>query len=112
MEITRGDYKKFKFQRKNKNNEVITEIPEKIFFTVKQNNYETNYLFQKRLNDGIEYTLDDHYYRIEILEQDTEKLAYGDYVYDIEIIVDGKTKTIKKDTIKITEETTHKANEV
>lgn len=34
MEITRGDTFEFRFQRKNQNKEVITEKPDKMYFTV------------------------------------------------------------------------------
>lgn len=112
MIITRGDYKLFKFQRKNKNKEVITDLPNKMYFTVKDSSYKKQVLFQKTLTNGITYT-QDNYYHIEILPEDTNNLDYGDYKYDIEIIYDdNKPKTIKKDIFTIDDEVTHKENEV
>ena len=35
MELIRGDTLKLKFQRKNKNGEVIKTKPDKLYFTVK-----------------------------------------------------------------------------
>ena len=37
MKMRRGDTKFYKFQRKDKNGEVITEKAEKVYFTVKKN---------------------------------------------------------------------------
>ena len=112
MKIRRGDYKLFKFQRKNKKKEIITDLPNKMYFTVKENEYKEKALFQKTLENGITYTTNDNYYHIEILPEDTDNLAYGNYKYDIEIIYDStKRKTLIVDELEITEEITHKNNE-
>lgn len=111
LSITRGDYKRFKFQRKNRQKEVITEMPEKMYFTVKQNENEKNVLFRKTLENGI--TKDaENYYHIEILPSDTDELEFGKYIYDIEIKNDNKPKTIKIGEFNVTLEVTHKENEV
>jgi hypothetical protein len=110
MEITRGDYKTFRFERKNKNQEVIMEKPEKMYLTIKNNSYEKKALIQKTLDDGIEF--EDGVYRVTFLPEDTDNLSFGDYIYDIEIINNGKPKTIKVDEFVIDKEVTHKENEV
>ena len=110
MEITRGDYKPFRFERKNKNKEVIMEKPQKMYLTIKNNSYEKKALIQKTLDSGIEF--EDGVYRVIFLPEDTENMAFGEYVYDIEVINDDKPKTIKIDKFIVTEEVTHKENEV
>ena len=58
IETIRGDTKKLKFQRKSTTNEVITEKPDKMYFTVKTGYYSKDYLFQKRLDTDIIYKLE------------------------------------------------------
>lgn len=113
IEITRGDHKSYKFLRKTKDGEIITEKPQKMYFTVKKSFYQSEFLFQKRLDEGITYTEQDYYYHFEIKPEDTDGLNFGDdYVFDIEIIEqNGKKKTIAKGKIKITEEVTFAENE-
>ena len=48
IEITRGDHKSYKFLRKTKDGEIITEKPQKMYFTVKKSFYQSEFLFQKR----------------------------------------------------------------
>lgn len=112
IEIIRGDTKTLKFQRRNKNGEVITEKPDKMFFTVKTGYYSKDYLFQKRLDDGISYNEDDNYYYFTIESSDTNELDYDDYVFDIEVINANTVKTIAKGTLKVEGEVTFAENEV
>lgn len=110
MEITRGDYDVFKFKR-TMNGEVIETMPDKVYFTVKRSEYEDDFLFQKRLNEGI--VIDkDFIYNVEITPEDTNDLDFGDYIYDIEIVAGDKPKTIDKGVFKITYEVTTAKNEV
>lgn len=110
MEFYRGDNFKFKFQRKNRNNEVITTLPRKLYFTVKENHYKTEFLIQKTLENGI-IKDEDNYYHVEILPEDTNNLKYKEYVYDIEVITDTYKKTIASGTLLLKEETTFVENE-
>lgn len=115
MEITRGDNKPFKFKRTRKSDKsVITELPKKMYITFKENSKTKVALFQKKLSDkSIIYSEEDNYYRFEILPEDTENLEYTTCYFDIEIITkDDKTRTISKGYLEITEEYTHKENEV
>ena len=110
MNITRGDTKSFKFQRKS-DGQPITTIADKIYFTVKETNYTNDMIFQKTIDD---MTFDEeYYYHFTILPEDTNDLEYGDYKYDIEVkIGDTYVKTISKGIFKIEDETTHATNEV
>ena len=110
MEITRGDSGNYKFQRKDENGNVITTIADKIYFTVKPNFKVFNATFQKTIDD---MTFDnDGTYHFTIDPEDTEKLEYGDYVYDLEVKNGDYKKTISKGIFKITEESTFVNNEV
>lgn len=109
MEITRGDTKALYFQRKVNGEPILTEAQE-VYFTIKNNYYEKNYLIQKTLDD---MTFDEEgKYHFVINPEDTDKLNYGDYVFDIEVKTDTYTKTIAKGIFKITEEVTFVENEV
>ena len=113
MEIVRGDNKSFKFQRKDKNGVVITTQPDEIYFTVKKDSTFSDALIQKSLKAGtITYDKPTQYYSFELTPSDTDNLSYGEYGYDIEIIVGGKKKTIVVGKLKVTEEYTHTINEV
>lgn len=110
MKIIRGDSKTFIFQRKDKDNNVITEKPNKMYLTIKQNEYEKQALIQKTFDNGIRFEEDTYY--VDFVPEDTDNLSFGEYVYDIEIINGDFVKTIKKDTFVIESEITHKENEV
>lgn len=113
MEITRGDNKTFKFQRKDSAGAVIKYPASEVFFTVKYTYNHTTFVIQKKLSEGtIVFSDSDFYYRFEIIPTDTDTLTYGDYVYDIERIYLGKKLTIAKGIFTITEEATFASNEV
>lgn len=110
MRIIRGDNKTFTFQRKDADGEVITEKPNKIYLTIKQNEFERKALIQKTFDNGIRFEEDTYY--VDFLPEDTDDLNFGEYVYDIEVIDNDYKNTIKKDVFIIESEVTHKENEV
>ena len=114
MNITRGDYKGFKFIRKDINDKVITDKPDEMYITIKRSFYEpSEKLIQKRLSTSeIKYDEETNYYSFELLPEDTNNLKYGDYYFDIEIKNGDKVKTIKKGTLKIEYEVTFASDEV
>lgn len=112
MEVTRGDYIRKKIQRQTLSKEVITEKPNKIYFTVKASEYKNAVLFQKTFENGITFDEKTGWYTIEILPEDTNNLNFGTYIYDIEIINDNKPKTIKIDNFIVTREVTYAKNEI
>lgn len=112
MKMIRGDTFEFRFQRQTSDKQIITNKPDKMFFTLKTNTYTNNFLFQKSLQDNtISYDEDTHYYNITIDPEDTNGLRYGKYYYDIEIINKGKVKTIAKGILEIEDEVTFASNE-
>lgn len=109
--IVRGDTKVLKFQRKNDDG-VITEKASEVYFTVKENSNKSDYILQKKLDDGIDFSTEDYYYRITISPEDTNKIYYGTYKYDIEVKEEEYTKTIDIGDFIVKEEVTFAENEV
>ena len=111
MKIIRGDYKVISFVRKDIDKEIIKEIPEKVYLTIKKNEFSKDVLIQKTLENGI--VIDENFnYNVEFVSSDTDNLPFGKYVYDIEIKNGDKPRTIKVDTFEICEEVTHAKDEV
>lgn len=110
INIIRGDTAKFKFQRRDKNNEIITTLPEKLYFTVKVDYSTEKYVLQKSLGNGIEVD-EDNWYHVTVQPEDTANLPYHQYVYDIEVVTEEYTKTVAKGYLLLSEEVTFKGNE-
>lgn len=109
MKQIRGDTRKYYFQRKNANGEVITSRPDSLYFTVKKDYRAEDFLIQKTLDD---MTLDeDGTYHFTIEPSDTDDLKYGSYVCDIQVTQDAIKTTILKDEFVIEEEVTFSSNE-
>ena len=111
MEIIRGDTKFFKFQRHYCDGETITDLPSKLFFTIKYDSNMEEYLIQKTIGDGIRFNSIDNYYYITLLPEDTDNLPYGNYYYDIEVITDNYKQTIARGNFDLTDEYTFARNE-
>ena len=113
MEIIRGDNKTFKFQRKDQNGNVILTQPDEVYFTVKKCCSMEAALIQKTLKAGtITFDKATGWYSFEIVPEDTDNLTYGEYGFDIEIIVGNKKKTIIVGKFIVKEEFTHACNEI
>ena len=110
MQIIRGDNDVFKFKRTDMDGNVITQRPDKMYLTVKENIYQEKALIQKTLENGIRFEGDTYY--VDFVPEDTDELSFGTYVYDIEVITEGIKKTIEKGEFIIDGEVTHKENEV
>lgn len=110
MEVIRGDSYAKMFARKS-GGAVIKTRADKVYFTVKKNHEAQNFIFQKTIDD---MRFDQNgYYHFDVEPADTDGLPYGDYVYDIEIIVgDDYKKTINKEGLfRVLPEVTHVLNE-
>ena len=112
MKFRRGDTFFIKFRRRDFNDETITHISEKMWFTVKENAYTKEKLIQKTLVDGNIFFDDDHYYHVIIEHDDTKDLDYGTYYCDIQVENEGVITTIYKDTFELDEEITFEGNDV
>lgn len=107
MQFTRGDTKKYKFQRIDKDKNVIETKSQKVWFTVKDNVNTDEILIEKTLDNGITFD-DEFYYHILIEHEDTEDLEYKSYVCDIQVENDGVVTTIYYDYLTLTSEVTFK----
>ena len=115
IELVQGDTSCiYRFQRKTIDDKVITTKPKKMWITFKQKFSHEEPLFQKTLEDGIEYSEEDNYYRFKLLSEDTAELPFGLYGFDIAIInEEGEKKTLLNNgVLDIVEHYTKKCNEV
>lgn len=112
LEFVRGDSQNVILDLVDENeNKIILGDGEMIYMTVKRNSRDEDYVFQKKLGDGIERR-DDGTYIVKILASDTNDLDYGSYGYDIELKSGDVVKTLGVYTLTLTEEYTHARNEV
>lgn len=111
LEFPRGDSYERGFIMKDKTTrEPVTEIFDEVYFTVKQNASDEEYLFQKRMTSGgIVYDGDGHY-TLFIDPEDTNELDFIDYDCDIEF-VKGNFKRTFYGVLTLTKEVTHQNNE-
>lgn len=107
--FTRGDTAGFKFQRLDTDGNVIMQIADELYFTVKTQFTNQGFVLQKTLDD---MTFDeDGFYHFVIEPEDTNALKFADYVYDIETIQGGVKSTPLKGKFVMTPESTWQANE-
>lgn len=85
----------------------IAESIDAIVLSVKNRPTERNYVFQKSLDDGITKQ-DESTYRFRIAPEDTERLAPGKYVYDIQLTIGEDVYTPLSGTIKLVQDVTTK----
>jgi len=119
LDLTRGDSLAFKFQRIDADGNPITTAPYALYLTVKESPKKERAIFQKRYlstdPDNADLTLDeDGFWHGKFLPADTEKLPYGDYYFDIEVVQDATNeskKTVCKGWLKLTDESTWVSNE-
>ena len=112
MEITlpRGDIKNINFSVNRKDGSKETDFDE-IYFTVKKDFNQNEYLIQKRLSQS-DITLGaDNYYHFTLRSNDTDSLRYGNYVFDIELIKGDIIKQTSVGMLNITSEVTFSNNE-
>lgn len=106
---TRGDTVGYTFQRLSSTGQVIKTTPQSLFFTVKHQFTDKEFVIQKKMN---EMTLDnDGTWHFVLQSEDTESLDYGAYVFDIQVTDDDAVTTIAKGRFRLTEEATWAINE-
>ncbi len=110
FEIVRGDNKSI-FIQLTDNNEVDNQKVEKMFFSVKNDGYENDVLFQKKLDAGIKFDDSTGIYEILIFPEDTDDLDFCNYKYDLQIIDNNIKETLMSGFFSILEEITNKNNE-
>lgn len=106
---TRGDTRSYYFKRTNADGSTITTQPTSLYFTVKRNYIVKDFVLQKTLDDMTVDAESNYHFTIE--PEDTDKLDYGKYVFDIQVRQDGAVTTIAKGEFILTEEATWADNE-
>ena len=112
MEIPmfRGDTKKLKFQRMSTDGTTILERAEMVFFTVKKNTSTKDVLIQKTIED---MSFDEEgWYHFRIESEETDDLAPGSYVFDVQVNDKNSKQTVCFGTLTIKPEVTFVSNEV
>ena len=57
IKMARGDIERRNIQLKNRDGTPYATVPDEIYFTVKKNANEHDFLFQKKMADGTEQTV-------------------------------------------------------
>ena len=100
LEMVRGDTLSFGIEISDEEGHLVT--PDTIAFSCKKTPYDTEYLFQKTLDDGIsESQTKENTYVVRVAPEDTEDAELGLYSYDLEIGLNGDIFTILIGTLKI-----------
>lgn len=92
LEMVRGDTFSFTLEISDLN---LAEVGG-IYFTAKrrQNDPDSEAVFQKSLGDGIEYDDDEDSYRVRVAPEDTEGARPGVYFYDVQLNVEDDVYTL------------------
>ncbi len=75
------------------------------YFTCKQNDTETEFVFQKSLGNGIEL-VETNKYRVRVAPEDTANIEAGNYYYDLQIGVNGDIYTLLIGILEIQQDVT------
>lgn len=111
FEFPRGDTCPITFSVKDKSgSEVDLSQASEIYFTVKKNYNTSEAILQKKYTTN-QITVSGKTGTIILTHDDTKNLAYGKYVYDIQIMSGTYVKTVVLGEITLTNESTHYANE-
>lgn len=110
IEFIRGDTQFIRFQLKDGNGNLLElSDTDNLYFTLKTDANSKKVLLQKKFPNDISYA--DGYYSFTINSEDTAKLDYREYQYDIELKIGDYVKTLGQGTITLTEEITFKEDE-
>ena len=109
--MARGDIERKTIWLKNKDGTAYATVPDEIYFTVKKNANEHDFLFQKKMSDGTIAQVDTGKYQFTIQPEDTDGLGFGTYDFDIEVVKEGLVKKTFCGTLKLEKEVTHHYNE-
>jgi len=107
IEFTRGDTCPLKFTLLDKNKNVLTLTnTDELYFTVKENFQNTSKILQKTYQQGDIVQEEDGSYKLVIEPEETEKLNYGSYVFDICLVSGDYTRTVVIGNLNLTNEVT------
>lgn len=109
--MPRGDIRLVRFLI-NDPNGTATDIDfTEIYFTVKKNAKDRLYQFQKKLSNGGIIKLDLGDYQVKIEPNDTAKMMYGDYKFDVQLQYEDQLKETFVGDFVLKEEITFNENE-
>lgn len=94
VEFIRGETELLRFQRLDTDGNVITGVPTEMYFSLKQNYDNDDYVFQKSLNDGI--AQEGNSWVVTIDPADTASLTPGTYYFDIKVVTTTMARYVVK----------------
>ena len=100
MEMVRGDTLSFGMELVD-----LDQDLDSAFFSVKKNYADTDYVFQKSLNDGITKS-GDNAYIIRIAPEDTADIDVRDYYYELRIVCNSDVFTILRGVLMLASDIT------
>lgn len=115
--LTRGDSCLISFNIKDAYGQNYQlKVGDSLYFTVKKSFYTEDVVFQKTYENGISYNSEKNEYLINITQDTTSDLPFGQNVYDIKIVISKEgaapiVKTLIKGTFTLTPNATYKENE-
>ena len=112
IEMARGDLETRTFHVSGPDKSPFAEDFDNIYMTVKKYASDKKYIFQKRLSDGGIMKIDDGTYQFTIMPEDTDNMGFGDYDFDIELVINGVLKRTFMGVLTLGKESTHRCNEV
>jgi hypothetical protein len=110
--FARGDSYEKGFKLQQKSGTPILTVFDEVFFTVKKDFKDRNYVFQKRMSDGGIVNDGNGHFTLSILPNDTNGLSFGEYDCDLEFVVgENEFKRTYEGKLTLLPETTHQNNE-
>lgn len=111
IRMPRGDIRLVRFLI-NDPNGTATDIDfTEIYFTVKKTSKDRLYQFQKRLSTGGIIKLDLGDYQVKIEPEDTAKMLYGNFKFDVQLLYEDQLKETFVGDFILTDEITFNENE-
>lgn len=111
IEFPRGDTCPLRFELiDNEGNKIELKDEDELYFTMKKGYGVSEYILQKKFSNA-EIKQSDGVCSLVLLPDDTNKLKYGTYVYDLCIKSGDFTKTLCLGQITLTNEATFVNNE-
>lgn len=110
ISMPRGDIRPIRFVIVDQSGNTTDIVFDEIYFTVKRSYGNKAFLFQKKLSNGT-IQQDGDGYSLTIRPEDTDDLAIGDYVFDIEILAGDDIKQTTVGDFILTNEVTFAINE-
>lgn len=111
IEFYRGDYFEYRFQILDDDGQIVhLGENENLFLSVKREYKSTEYLLQKKLNNGITWEEENNCYLVKFENADTQDSFTGEFVFDIVIVYEGTKPETHTGTFELLSDVTR--NEV